>query len=110
MDRRQRSRRGLTAVDPIADSADVAPGTAPGTIVFVTQLVDPDDPVLGFVVAQIEALATRCERLVVIANEVRVDHDALPCRVISLGKEHGAHRLLRGLRYERALLQSTRGP
>ena len=29
-------------------------------IVFVTQVVDPDDPVLGATVAKIRALAARC--------------------------------------------------
>jgi glycosyltransferase involved in cell wall biosynthesis len=83
---------------------------ATGTIVFVTQLIDPDDPVLGFVVPQIEALAARCERLIIIANEVRAWTASRPYRVISLGKERGAGRMRRGIRYEVALVQASRGP
>ena len=69
-------------------------------LVFVTQLIDPADPVLGFVVPQIRTLATHCDRLVVIANEVRSVPDGLGAEVISLGKERGRGRTMRALRYE----------
>ena len=68
------------------------------SIVFVTQVVDPDDPVLGFVVPQLGALAERCD-LVVIANEVRSLPADFEFEVISLGKEVGRGRLARGGRY-----------
>jgi len=64
----------------------------------VTQVVDPDDPVLGFVVPQLRALAQRCE-LVVIANEVRSLPADVEFEVLSLGKEHGRGTLSRGSRY-----------
>jgi glycosyltransferase involved in cell wall biosynthesis len=64
----------------------------------VTQLVDPDDPVLGFVVDQIRALRVDGD-VVVIANEVRqVPPDLAGC-VISLGKERGYGRIRRTVRY-----------
>ncbi len=68
------------------------------SIVFVTQVVDPDDPVLGFVVPQLGALAERCD-LVVIANEVRSLPADVEFEVISLGKEVGRGTLARGVRY-----------
>ncbi len=68
------------------------------TLVFVTQLIDPDDPVLGFVVPQIRALDRALRR--------RRDRERSPpgpgdlsAEVVSLGKEHGAGRLARGARY-----------
>jgi glycosyltransferase involved in cell wall biosynthesis len=72
------------------------------TLVFVTQLIDPDDPVLGFVVPQLKVLSRRFD-LVVIANEVRRVPDDLGAKVISLGKEDGAGQTLRGVRFERAV-------
>lgn len=72
-------------------------------LIFVTQVLDPADPVLGFTVGWIRALGERCERLVVIANEVRVVPVDLGAEVISLGKEHGAPRALRLARYLRGL-------
>lgn len=77
-------------------------------VVFVTQLLDPDDPVLGFSVGWIRALATRCERLVVIANEVRSVPPDLGADVFSLEKERGRGRLRRGVRYQRMLLRVAR--
>lgn len=68
-------------------------------LVFVTQLVDPDDPVLGFTVGWIRALAQRSQHLVVIANEVRRVPSALGAEVVSLGKERRAGRTRRGFRY-----------
>ena len=37
-------------------------------LVFVTQSVDSDDPILGATVAKLRALALRCDELVVIRN------------------------------------------
>jgi glycosyltransferase involved in cell wall biosynthesis len=77
-------------------------------LIFVTQLVDPDDPVLGFVVGWVRALAARCERLWVIANEVRAVPKDLEAEVISLGKESGKSKVSRGLRYEASLVRLIR--
>ncbi|MDQ7857905.1 MAG: glycosyltransferase family 4 protein [Armatimonadota bacterium] len=68
-------------------------------LAFVTQLVDPDDPILGFTVTWIRALAKRSQHLVAIANEVRRVPSDLGAEVVSLGKEQGAGRVRRGLRY-----------
>src|SRR4051812_46987259 len=79
-----------------------------GTIVFVTHLLDADHPGLGFVIPQVDALRRRFDRVIVIANDVgRVPAGFTP-DVISLGKERGAHRLRRGLRYQAALVRSLR--
>jgi glycosyltransferase involved in cell wall biosynthesis len=67
--------------------------------VFVTQVVDPRDSVLGFTVGWIRALAARCDRVIVIANEVRRLPMDLGAEVLSLGKERGASRLRRGAAY-----------
>ena len=48
-------------------------------IVFVTQAADPADPVLAATLAQIRALAERCDEVVVLAD--RVDEAALPGNV-----------------------------
>jgi len=72
------------------------------SLVFVTQLIDPEDPALGFVCGSIAALAEEFDRVDVIANEVRCT-PAFPrgVEVHSLGKETGAGRAGRGLRFER---------
>lgn len=77
-------------------------------LAFVTQVVDPDDPVLGFTVEWIRALACRTERMVVIANEVRSVPDDLGATVLSLGKEDGGRRPVRGARYIRYLVSTIR--
>jgi glycosyltransferase involved in cell wall biosynthesis len=77
-------------------------------LIFVTQLLDPTDPVLGFVPGLLPALASRCERLVVIGNHVRAVSDGVDAEVVSLGKERGAGRVVRSIRYERALLRLSR--
>jgi glycosyltransferase involved in cell wall biosynthesis len=66
-------------------------------LLFVTQVIDPNDPVLGFATRWARALAERCDRLVVIANEVRLPLSDLDVR--SLGKESGHGRLRRTARY-----------
>ena len=76
-------------------------------LIFVTQLIDPDDPVLGFVVPQVRALAAHFDVLV-IANEVRSAPDALGADLISLGKEDGRRKLSRGQRYVSAIRSEVR--
>jgi glycosyltransferase involved in cell wall biosynthesis len=80
------------------------------SLVFVTQLVNPDDPALGFVTGSIAALAAEFDRVDVIANEVRCV-PAFPrgVAVHSLGKEDGAGRVERGWRFERTLSGLLRG-
>lgn len=67
-------------------------------LLFVTQMVDAGDPVMGFVLRQVQALADRGASVVVVANEVRQVPAALDAEVISLGKERGQGRTARGLR------------
>ncbi len=67
-------------------------------MIFVTQLIDADDPVLGFVVPQIRTLAARAE-VIVIANEVRQVPTGFGAEVFSLGKEKGRGQAARGARY-----------
>jgi glycosyltransferase involved in cell wall biosynthesis len=77
-------------------------------VVFVTQLLDPEDPVMGFVAGLLPALAERSERLLVIANEIRAIPDGIPADFESLGKERGRGRLARTLQYERLLARLSR--
>ena len=69
-------------------------------LVFVTQVVDPDDPVLGATVAMVRALAERCDDVAVLTAYSL--GDALPdnCRVRTFGSKH---RVVRGLRFLSAL-------
>ena len=75
-------------------------------LIFVTQLMDRDDPVLGATAGMVEALSQRFEQVVVIANEVRRGPEGI--EVISLGKEHGRGRVARALAYQRALARLLR--
>ena len=75
-------------------------------LIFVTQLMDPDDPVLGATAGMVEALCDRFERVVVIANEVRRAPEGI--EVVSLGKEHGRGTVARGLAYQRVLARVFR--
>lgn len=68
-------------------------------LIFVTQLIDADDPVLGFVVRQIQVLAGHVESLDVVANEVRMEPAELGVGIVSLEKEKGRGQAGRGLRY-----------
>ena len=68
-------------------------------LIFVTQLIDPGDPVLGFVVRQVQVLARHVERLDVVANEVRMAPAELGAPIVSLEKEKGRGQAGRGLRY-----------
>ena len=69
-------------------------------LVFVTQRVDPADPVLGATVAKIAALAARVDEVVVLADSGVAG--ALPenCTVHSFAS---SSRIGRGARFERAL-------
>ena len=75
-------------------------------LVFVTQSVDPDDPVLAATIPKLRALAARVDRLSVIAQ--RAVPDALPpgVRVRVFG---ATNRVGRALRFERALAAELRG-
>ena len=61
-------------------------------LVFATQVVDPDDPVLGATVAKLRALAARLDEVVVLAD--RAVEGALPanCRVHVFGSPSRAER------------------
>jgi len=73
-------------------------------LVFVTQRIDPNDPVLGITLDLIESLAERCERLVVVANEViDAPFKGGHVEVVSLNKELGWGRVRRGIRYEQVI-------
>lgn len=77
----------------------MAPTSSASGIVFVTQLLDPADPVLGFVHRYVRALTARFSPVTVVANEVRTAPADLDIEVRTLGKEDGAGRLRRGERY-----------
>lgn len=65
-------------------------------LIFITQRVDPDDPVLGATVAKLRALAERCDELVVLTDSSIPG--ALPenCRVRTFAARS---RLGRGIRF-----------
>lgn len=69
-------------------------------IVFVTQRVDPGDPVLGATVAKISALAARVDEVVVLADSAVPGALPANCTVHSFAS---ASRVGRGMRFERAL-------
>ena len=77
-------------------------------LIFVTQLIDPEDPNLGFVVPQLSALADRVDGLTIVANEVRSAPPDLRAEVISLGKEQGRGQIARGARYEAVIAREIR--
>lgn len=70
-------------------------------VVFVTQSVDAEDPVLGATVAKLKALAERCEELIVISDRVAIHDLPSNCRFRTFA---APTRLGRGIRYLRALL------
>ncbi len=70
-------------------------------LVFLTQAVDVDDPILGATVAKLRALATRVEELHVICD--RVGRHDLPANV-SLATWAAPTRIGRGLKMLRALV------
>ena len=69
-------------------------------IVFVTQRVDPADPVLGATVAKIAALAARVDEVVVLADSGVPGVLPANCTVRSFAS---SSRVVRGARFERAL-------
>ena len=70
-------------------------------LVFVTQSVDAEDPILGATVAKLRALAHRCDELVVITDHVGA-HDLPPnCTLRTFGSRT---KLGRGLRYMQVLV------
>jgi glycosyltransferase involved in cell wall biosynthesis len=76
-------------------------------VLFVTQVIDADDPTLGFVASWIDALAERAEGVTAIGNEVRgTPAFGSNVRVVSLGKERGAGRAARGFALQRAVATS----
>jgi glycosyltransferase involved in cell wall biosynthesis len=78
------------------------------SFVFVTQVIDDEDSVLGFVPGLVRGLSRVFDRVWVIANEVRTEPDDLHAEVISLGKDRGAHRGARSLTYARVLARLAR--
>ena len=54
-------------------------------LIFATQVVDPDDPVLGATVAKLRALAGRVDELVVLADRAREGVLPSNCRVLVFG-------------------------
>jgi glycosyltransferase involved in cell wall biosynthesis len=75
-------------------------------LIFITQQVDPADPVLGATVAKLRALAAHVDELVVLS--LAAVPGALPAnaRVVTFG---AGSRLGRGLRFARALARDLRG-
>lgn len=70
-------------------------------LIFVTQRVDADDPILGATVAKLRGLAQRCEELIVITD--RVGRHDLPANCTL--RTYGARtKIGRGIRYARALI------
>ena len=78
-------------------------------LLFVTQTLDADDPVLGFVADWVKELAGRFGEVTVIANKVGSVADDLDVRLVSLGAEDGVGRIARGMRYQRVLRDAIRG-
>jgi glycosyltransferase involved in cell wall biosynthesis len=76
-------------------------------LIFATQLVDADDPIMGFVVPQVQRLAGLID-VVVIANEVRAVPDGFAAEVVTLGKERGRNQMARGLSYVSAVSRELR--
>jgi glycosyltransferase involved in cell wall biosynthesis len=74
-------------------------------LVFVTQKVDVDDPILGATVAKLRALAARCEQVHVLALAVG-RHDLPPN--VTFATFGAPTRLRRGLRYARVVLPALR--
>ncbi len=79
-------------------------------LVFVTQVLDPQDARLGVVPAYLEALAEQVDDLVVIANEVKAVPPSLEGKAFSLGKERQYSRLRRTFRYETAVSRALFQP
>jgi glycosyltransferase involved in cell wall biosynthesis len=73
-------------------------------IVFLTQVVDADHPVLAQTLDMVRALAARCDEVVVVCD--RLGRHDLPANVTF--RTFGSRtRLGRGLRFQRAVLESV---
>lgn len=70
-------------------------------LIFVTQSVDADDPILGATVAKLRALAQRCDELVVITDRIGAHDLPANCTLRTFGART---KLGRGVRYARALV------
>ena len=69
-------------------------------IIFITQRVDPDDPILGATVAKIRALAARVDEVVVMSDSAVEGSLPANCSVRSFAS---STRVGRGLRFQYAL-------
>lgn len=76
-------------------------------LLIVTQVVDANDPVLGFFVEWIRAFAAKCERVTVIARKVGPHDLPASVRVLSMGGELGAGKLAMLAAYWRHLAAET---
>jgi len=70
-------------------------------LIFVTQRVDAEDPILGATVAKLRALAQRCDELIVITDRIGVHDLPANCTLHTFG---ASTRIGRGLKYMRALV------
>ena len=77
-------------------------------LLITTQAVDSDDPILGFFHQWIEAFATQCETVTVICLREGNHHLPANVEVLSLGKEKGASRLTRVVRFYRLIIAHRR--
>ena len=75
-------------------------------LIFVTQQVDPADPVLGATVAKLRALAAQVDELVVLSLGAVPGSLPANCRVRTFG---GGSKATRGLRLARALAPELSG-
>ena len=71
------------------------------SLMFVTQLADPDDPGMGFTANLVRGLSSRFDRVWVIANEMRRPFEYPGVEMVSLGKERGAGRASKALALSR---------
>ncbi len=74
-------------------------------LVFVTQRIDPEDPVLGATVAKVRALAARCDEVVVLADGAVPGALPANCRVRLFASPTRAGR---GVRFATALASELR--
>jgi glycosyltransferase involved in cell wall biosynthesis len=74
-------------------------------LIFLTQKLDPDDPVLGATVPMVRALARRVDELVVLCDSAANGAVAANVRVNEFG---AATQAGRGLRFEAALARELR--
>jgi len=72
-------------------------------LVFITQRVDAEDPVLAATIPKIRALAARVDEVAVLAQSG--NHDGLPDNVV-LRTFGASKRIARGARFERELLRA----